>query len=244
MKPRYRLDRNMNNTPVKEKRGPLKSNGEPSTSRFRTRWPVIVLIAAGMVVSATLWVGIAKGKPEAQDSSPAAKGPTGSTSVEGSPVFTTARSSMLYALREYFNLQPKPVQPIAFSHKIHIQNGLDCEGCHEGVTQGPDAGIASVSVCMACHESAATDNPEIKKLIAYGDNGQEIPWQPVFWFYPGVHVRFKHAPHVRNGIKCEECHGDMSKATVAVRTKDLSMSFCLTCHKAKGVDVDCITCHY
>jgi cytochrome c1 len=97
---------------------------------------------------------------------------------------------------------------------------------------------------MACHQVIATGNPEIKKLTAYAAKGQDVPWQRVYWFYPAVHLRFQHAPHIRNGIACEQCHGDLSKQTVAVRTTDLTMNFCLSCHKAKAVSVDCITCHY
>jgi Cytochrome c7 and related cytochrome c len=231
----------MNNAPVNKIHGSSRSTGKPSTSNLRPNWVVIVLVATGLGVLGTLWVGIAKGKPEAPDSSPSS---AGSTSQQVSSVFTTARPSFVYGLREFFNLQSTPVQPIAFNHQIHIQNGLQCVGCHAGVTQGPDAGIAGVNFCMACHQAIATDNPEIKKLAAYAGNGQEVPWQPVFWFYPEVHVLFQHAPHFRAAIGCEECHGDLSKRTVAVRTKDLSMKFCLNCHKAKGVDLDCITCHY
>jgi hypothetical protein len=231
----------MNNVPVKKARGTSRNSGEPSTSRFRRSWLALLLVAAGLGVVGTLWVGVAKGK---QDSSPAAGAPAGSKSAETSPVFTTAHRSFLDALREYLLLQPTPVQPIAFKHNIHIQNGLQCEGCHSGVTQGPDAGIPSVTFCMACHQAIAADKPEIKKLTAYAAKGQEPPWQRVYWFYPEVHVRFQHAPHIRNGIACEQCHGDLSKQTVAVRSKDLSMNFCLNCHKAKAVSVDCVTCHY
>jgi hypothetical protein len=234
----------MNNAQVKKTHGSSKGSGEPSASRFRRSWLVIVLVAVGLGVVGTLWVGVAKGKIESQDSSPAAEGPAGSMSEKVSPVFTTARRSFLDALREYFSLQSTPVQPIAFNHKIHIQNGLQCAGCHAGVTQGPDAGIPSVTFCMACHQVIATGNPEIKKLTAYAAKGQDVPWQRVYWFYPAVHLRFQHAPHIRNGIACEQCHGDLSKQTVAVRTTDLTMNFCLSCHKAKAVSVDCITCHY
>lgn len=233
----------MDNAPDVKNRGSSKNKGEPSASRFRPKWLVIVLVVTGLGVLGTLWVGVAKGKLEARDSSPAARRPAGSMSKEVSPVFTTAHRSLIGPLKEYFSLYPTPVQPIAFNHMIHIQNGLQCEGSHSGVTQGPDAGIPSVTFCMACHAAIATDKQEIKKLAAYAAKGQEVPWQPVFWFYPEVNVRFQHAPHIRNGIGCEECHGDISKRTVAVRTKDLSMSFCLNCHKAKGVDLDCITCH-
>jgi hypothetical protein len=97
---------------------------------------------------------------------------------------------------------------------------------------------------MACHQAIAVDNPEIKKLAAYADKGQDVPWQRVYWFYPERHVRFWHSPHINAGVRCDECHGDLSRQTVAVRSKNLNMNFCLNCHRAKGVSVDCTTCHY
>lgn len=161
-----------------------------------------------------------------------------------SPVFTPAHQTFLGAVREFFFLQSTPVQPIAFNHRIHLQHDLQCTSCHAGVTQGPDAGIPSVTFCMACHQVIAANNPEIKKLAAYAAKGQDVPWQPVYWFYPSVHVQFQHAPHIRAGVSCEQCHGDVSQETVAVKSKDLTMHFCLSCHNAKGVSVDCVTCHY
>jgi Cytochrome c7 and related cytochrome c len=161
-----------------------------------------------------------------------------------SPVFTTAHDTFFGAVKEYLLWQPTPVQPIAFNHRVHIEHDLQCTSCHVGVTQGPDAGIPSVSDCMACHQVIAADHPEIKKLAAYAAKGREVPWEPVYWFYPSVHVKFWHEPHVRAGVSCAECHGDVAKETVAARTKDLNMRFCLTCHNAKGVSVDCTTCHY
>jgi Cytochrome c7 and related cytochrome c len=159
-------------------------------------------------------------------------------------VFTPARASLADAFKEYVGWQSKPVQPIAFNHKIHLQNNIDCTNCHEGVTQGPNAGIPSVSFCMACHQAVAMDKPEIKKLAAYADKGQDVPWQRVYWFYPEKHVRFWHSPHINAGVNCKECHGDLSQQTVALRSKDLTMNFCLNCHRAKGASVDCTTCHY
>jgi Cytochrome c7 and related cytochrome c len=234
----------MNNAHNEKTRGSSKGNEETSASRFRRDWLVVSVAAVGLGVAATMWVGAARGMLQGQDSSPAAGAPAASAPEQVSPVFTTARRSLLSAVQEYFGVQGTPVQPIQFNHSIHIKNGQQCAGCHSGVTQGPDAGIPSVSFCMACHQAIATDKPEIKKLTAYAAKGREPPWQPVFWFYPEVHVRFRHAPHIRNGIACEQCHGDLSKETVAVRSKELTMNFCLTCHKANAVSVDCVTCHY
>ncbi|HKS82803.1 MAG TPA: cytochrome c3 family protein [Candidatus Acidoferrales bacterium] len=161
-----------------------------------------------------------------------------------SEVFTPAHENFLDGVKDFFLWQPTPVQPIAFNHRVHVEHDLQCSSCHAGVTQGPDAGIPSVALCMACHQVIAADHPEIKKLAAYAARGEEVPWQKVYWFYPSEHVKFLHEPHVRAGVACEECHGDIAKETVAMKTKNLSMNFCLSCHNAKGVSVDCTTCHY
>lgn len=206
----------------------------------------IALLAFGLAVLGTLWMARAEeigGKPAALSISSAQRGDD-PLPAKVSTVFTPAHQSVLDAIREFLFLQSASIQPIAFNHKVHLQHDLQCTSCHVGVTQGPDAGIPSVTFCMACHQVIAADRPEIKKLAGYAAEGQEVPWQPVFWFYPTAHVRFWHAPHIHAGVSCEQCHGDMSQRTVAVKTFDLSMNFCLTCHKAKGVSVDCTTCHY
>ena len=45
-------------------------------------------------------------------------------------------------------------------------------------------------------------------------------------------------------VDCQECHEDMTQQTVAVRSKNLNMNFCISCHRAKGASADCMTCHY
>ena len=224
--------------------GPLHTKQSWQWARLRKRgsW-LAVLMATALGILATLCVARAVRGQTFLILAAGAQQAARPGHAPDSAVFTPAHRSFLDAVKEYFGVQSTPVQPIAFTHKIHIQNGLQCTNCHAGVTQGPDAGYPSVTFCMACHQAIAADKPEIKKLTAYAAKGQEPPWQRVYWFYPTAHVRFQHAPHIRNDIACEQCHGDLAQQTVAVKTKDLNMNFCLTCHKAKGVSVDCITCH-
>jgi hypothetical protein len=207
----------------------------------RTVSPIVTALA---VMLGILWVSFSKDHGTALHYTAFAQTSANSAAAKSVAVFTPARASFLDAFKEYVGWQPTPIQPIAFNHKIHLQNNVECTSCHEGVTQGPDAGIPSVSFCMACHQAIAVDNPEVKKLAAYADKGQDVPWQRVYWFYPEKHVRFWHSPHINAGVRCDECHGDLSRQTVAVRSKDLNMNFCLNCHRAKGVSVDCTTCHY
>jgi hypothetical protein len=193
---------------------------------------------------ALLWVVINVRKVEALSSFfPSAETSGVSIPAEFSPVFKPGRSLFIASVKEYFQLQSTPVQPIAFNHRRHLENGMECVSCHTGVTEGPDAGIPSVIFCMACHQEVATNNPEIKKLTDYAAKEQDIPWKPVYWFYPSEHVRFWHAPHIRAGVDCKECHGDMTQQTVAVRSRKLNMNFCISCHRAKGASADCATCH-
>jgi hypothetical protein len=161
-----------------------------------------------------------------------------------SPVFTPAHKTVLDAVREFFNVRKTPVQPIAYTHKVHLGNGMQCTDCHTSVETGPVAGIPGVQLCMTCHETIAADKAEIKRLAAYQARGEDIPWQRVYDYYPSAHVKFHHASHIRAAVDCKTCHGDMTQQTVAVRAVNMTMGFCLDCHKQKKASIDCITCHY
>jgi Cytochrome c7 and related cytochrome c len=158
--------------------------------------------------------------------------------------FTPAHASDWDALRDFFGVRPAPVQPIAYTHKVHLANGMQCVQCHVGVDTGPDAQLPSVKVCMMCHQAIATDKPEIQKLAAYYRRGEDIPWQRVYDYPREAHVKFNHAPHLRADVECKVCHGDMAQQTVAVRSVDLTMGYCVDCHKTKGASIDCNTCHF
>ena len=173
-----------------------------------------------------------------------AQGTNVSPQQAAADVFTPAHPTVYDAVREFFGVRLKPVQPIAYTHKVHLANGMLCTQCHVGVDEGPDARIPSVNFCMTCHQVIATDKPEIKMLAGYKARGEDVPWQRVYNFEPSAHVKFNHAPHIRAGVDCLVCHGDMKQQTVAERKVDLTMGFCINCHQQKSVSVDCVTCHF
>lgn len=161
-----------------------------------------------------------------------------------SGVFTSAHPSAPSAIRDFLDFHPEhPVQPIAYTHQVHLANGMQCEFCHVGVDQGPDARIPGVAVCMTCHQAIDTDNPEIKKIAAYQDRGEDIPWVRVYNYSASAHVKFNHAPHINAGVQCSSCHSDMTKQTTAERKINLNMGYCIDCHRKREVSVDCDTCH-
>ena len=139
-----------------------------------------------------------------------------------------------------------PEQPIAYSHRAHIEAGVQCLFCHPSALRSPMAGIPSVQKCMGCHAVIEADNPAIQEVAGYWERGEPIPWvrvnaQPDFVF-------FSHQPHLGAGLNCETCHGDVGSMTVARPAVKMDMGWCLDCHlkqpEAKVARlVDCLTCH-
>lgn len=162
----------------------------------------------------------------------------------GGDIFTPAHPSVRAAFLDFFGIRPDPVQPIAFTHQVHLANNLTCQVCHTAVAQGPQAGIPSAKFCMACHLVIAADNPEVQRLAAYVSRGEDVPWQRVYDYSASAHVRFNHAPHIRAEVECANCHGDVAQQTVAVKAVNLTMGYCVACHQERGAPLDCQTCHY
>src|SRR5215470_10974969 len=124
--------------------------------------------------------------------------------------------------------------------------------------------------------------PEIRKIYdALAINDQMKPdatkaSKPIQWVK--VHnlpdfVYFDHRPHVNAGVACQKCHGPVETMERVRQVEDLSMGWCVNCHRAvdrTGLDgkgnftaasapaaqastpvshrvyasIDCRTCHY
>jgi hypothetical protein len=160
-------------------------------------------------------------------------------------VFTTARPTLAAALDDFLGRRPDPVQPLEFTHRVHAGKQIACtEYCHESVTMGPVAGLPSVRTCMICHNTIATNRPRIRQITALREKGLDLAWQRVYGYPEPSHVRFNHAPHIRAEVSCSTCHGSIETQTVAQRNVDLTMGFCVNCHKETKASIDCLTCHY
>jgi hypothetical protein len=159
-------------------------------------------------------------------------------------IFTTARPTFRAALDDFLNRRPVAEQPIEFPHNIHIGKDISCDVCHEGVATGPVAGIPGVNTCMICHAAIATDRPRIQQITALSEKGIDLNWRRVYGFSAEDHVRFNHAPHVRAKVECATCHGNVGEQTVAERSVDHTMGFCVNCHNERKASIDCLTCHY
>ncbi|MBC8047501.1 MAG: c-type cytochrome [Fimbriimonadaceae bacterium] len=151
-----------------------------------------------------------------------------------------------------------PDQPIAFSHKIHAGiNKIDCRYCHVGAERGKAAVIPSLSVCMNCHyniQELSENTPEypksvydkeIKKIYEYaGFDAATLKYTkeatPIKWVkvhnLPD-HVYFNHSQHVKvAGLECQSCHGMVQEMDVVEQVNNLSMGWCLNCHRQTEVN--------
>lgn len=136
-----------------------------------------------------------------------------------------------------------PSQPIAFSHRLHAgQVGLDCQYCHSGARRSSTAGVPSVASCIGCHQVVVPDRPEVQKIHAALERQRPVAWNQVYDL--PEFVRFRHAPHVRSGVECATCHGDVASMTRTSRAVDPTMGFCVDCHARNEASNDCLTCHH
>ncbi|MBV6493826.1 MAG: Menaquinone reductase, multiheme cytochrome c subunit [Turneriella sp.] len=164
-----------------------------------------------------------------------------------------------------------PVQPIDYRHDIHAgaigqktfdgkeQYGIDCQYCHTGVTTSKKAGVPSMNTCMNCHILVGSSLPGVKTLKKFYAEKKAVEWVRIH--NVPDHVRFPHAPHIKQLLKegqptktaCIACHGDVSSMKVVEQKESLNMGFCVNCHrdyrndveyKKHGVSTTCNTCHY
>ena len=163
------------------------------------------------------------------------------------------------------NQNYQPEQPIFFSHKVHAGvNQINCQYCHIGANEGKHAMIPSLNTCMNCHMNIAeyTGDPlykedgtevngtaEIAKLykaVGFVAGGNANSWdmdlgkvKPVEWVkihnLPD-HVYFNHSQHVKAGkVQCQTCHGEIHKMDEVKQFADLSMGWCINCHRETKV---------
>jgi cytochrome c2 len=155
----------------------------------------------------------------------------------------------------------QPEQPIFYSHKVHAgTNQISCLYCHGNAWESKHATIPSLNLCMNCHAaineykgepltredgSSVDGTAEIQKLYdhtGYDPKSQKYTGQakPIEW--TKIHdlpdyVFFSHAQHVRAGqVQCQTCHGPIQEMNEVKQFAELSMSWCVNCHRSTKVN--------
>jgi hypothetical protein len=136
-----------------------------------------------------------------------------------------------------------------------------CMNCHRFAT-------ASTQTLRTEQEQASQEgrpprrliSAELQKLydsLGLDDQVQPDPKKsqhPIAWIKVHnlpAYTRFDHRAHVNAGVECASCHGPVETMDRVQQVADLSMGWCVNCHREQGraatrpsTSTDCATCHH
>jgi Cytochrome c7 and related cytochrome c len=122
-------------------------------------------------------------------------------------------------------------QPIQFSHERHVAgNGLDCRYCHTSVEESSFAGIPPTKTCMNCHSQIFSASPYLEPVRQSFRTDRSIAWTRVHDLPDFVY--FNHSIHVKKGMGCTTCHGQVDRMPLMWQEKSLQMEWCIDCHRS------------
>lgn len=140
------------------------------------------------------------------------------------------------------NVGYAPPQPIPYSHELHAgQLKIDCRYCHNTVFEAAHAAIPPTAVCINCHSPLGEEgeppalgavheqSESLQKLHESWRTGESVQWKRVHNLPDFVY--FNHAVHVNSGVSCVRCHGRVDKMEVVYQAEELSMAWCIDCHR-------------
>jgi len=148
-----------------------------------------------------------------------------------------------WATPDFFEVGYMPTQPGGgFNHQIHAGKlGMDCRYCHTKIEQSAEANIPNVATCLGCHTdgrlSQKFDPGEKVRFIrdAY-ERDESVRWRRVHKL-PDYVRNFPHAAHLRAGVSCYSCHGQITAMPVVYQRYGLGMGWCLDCHRDAGKNI-------
>jgi hypothetical protein len=154
-----------------------------------------------------------------------------------------------------YNKGYMPEQPIPYYHTLHAGDyKIPCLYCHAQADKSRHASVPTLNICMNCHKSVAVNSPHIKKMTEAYTNGESIAWVKVNMLPDFVH--FPHFAHINKLAKdkqpenvkqaCFQCHGKVDQMVEVYQAEDLSMGWCLDCHRKPESNgpQNCSACHY
>lgn len=135
---------------------------------------------------------------------------------------------------EYTDVGYQPKQPVPFSHKLHAgELGMDCRYCHSNVEKSHEANVPPTETCMNCHNpngpGIAKDKKTLDPIRESFATGKPMEWVRVHKLPD--YAYFDHSVHLKAGVGCASCHGNVAQMDVVAQAKPLSMGWCLDCHR-------------
>jgi hypothetical protein len=139
-------------------------------------------------------------------------------------------------------------QPVPFDHRLHAARfAIGCQYCHASAAHSAAAGMPSTATCVPCHNAVWMASNELAPVRQSLSTGRPIEWNKVDRL-PGF-VYFDHAIHVRKGVSCATCHGNVERMSQVIQMEPMTMQWCVNCHReaparygARALTT-CTTCH-
>ncbi|MEM0982652.1 MAG: cytochrome c3 family protein [Planctomycetota bacterium] len=162
--------------------------------------------------------------------------PTLGAIAGGGGAVSVVAGTWYWATPDFWEVGYMPEQPgQGFNHQIHAgQLGIDCRYCHTHVEESSHSNVPSVATCWGCH-SPNKLNPEyvLDEQVqwirdAYLAN-ESIEWRRIH-VVPD-YAQFPHHVHVKAGVSCYSCHGQIQGMPVVYQAESLAMGWCLDCHR-------------
>lgn len=137
---------------------------------------------------------------------------------------------------------PGPTQPLPYSHRQHLELGLECAECHVNPEPGRLMTFPGTDTCLSCHATMPASAATLKALQTSLASDTPIPWVRVYRL--AEYVYWSHASHIYADIACETCHGPVAgRDVMALETNITTKQGCVTCHESRQVLSDCGDCH-
>jgi len=135
-----------------------------------------------------------------------------------------------YGSPKYTDVGYRPEQPVPYSHKLHVGDlGMDCRYCHTTVERSAKANIPPTATCMNCHTLVRPTSEALAPIRASFAENKPMEWIRVHDLPDFAY--FSHSSHIRVGVGCESCHGNVAQMEIVQQTEPLSMGWCLDCHR-------------
>jgi hypothetical protein len=150
---------------------------------------------------------------------------------------------------------------LRFNHKWHATGmGVECTTCHQHVPTSDSTKDSLVPVGTTCDGCHGTDHSDPNQVLA----GTKTRGQCAFCHLgyapsdgnmvapldmPRPNLNYSHRKHLAQGMKCQQCHGEVEQLEQATRDQLPRMAGCLTCHQAPdsagehAAKSSCTTCH-
>ena len=136
-----------------------------------------------------------------------------------------------YGSPKYTDVGYRPKQPVPYSHKLHAGDlGMDCRYCHTGVETSAHAGVPPTQTCMNCHTMVLPESEKLQPIRESWATGKPMEWIRIHKIPDFAY--FNHSAHIRAGVGCFSCHGNIRTMEEVEQVQPLSMSWCLECHRA------------